>query len=297
MRMNAGLGAPVAPAPQAARESAPALDSGTWFEAATPFGALRLCVFTGQGARHAADAALSLERCEVLLAGLHAWTGIALDWQWCAKAPRRPSGSHAAACWEPGPAPDGDGPPRELICLLSLPWALLRASPPPPEPLAAHLRWPSVPALLAVAQLQLADEDLALIEPGGALILPASLHASWAGCLRTVDEPSGAGVPVVMASADGARLGRGAEAEAAPARKDDVFAEERVPCEVRLAIAHTLPGDCFTGWRDGQALEDLGPRATLWSCASERGPAQQIAAGRLMPWGDGWALAFESLGG
>ena len=100
MRMHAGLGAPVvAPAP---RDAASALDTGAWFEAATSAGSVRLCAFTGQGVRHAAEAALALERCEALLQGLHAWTGIALDWRWSPSAPRRPSGSHAAASWEPG---------------------------------------------------------------------------------------------------------------------------------------------------------------------------------------------------
>jgi len=285
-RMQAGVGAPVAAAP---RPPSPVVDPGTWFEASTPSGLLRLCAFTGEAVRHAVEAALALERCEPLLAGLEAWTGVALDWRWMSKAPHRPGPSHAAACWEPEPERDPSGAPRELLCLLSMPWTLLRALPAPDPDLAAHLRWPSVPGVLAIAQLLIEPAELQMLEPGGAVMLPESLQSPWMGRLRGAGEPMDGGAAVVLDPPSSPRLVR----TALPALP--VGGAERIPCEVRLALPHTVPGDRFAGWHDGEPLGEVGPRASLWRCPVEAAPAVELAAGRLMPWGDGWALAIESL--
>ena len=66
-------------------------------------------------------------------------------------------------------------------------------------------------------------------------------------------------------------------------------------CEVRLGHEHKLPADRLGGWCTDQVLEIACTQAALWRCAGAIGPAQQLASGRLMPWGDGWALALESL--
>src|SRR2546423_9209647 len=116
IRMRAGVGAPVAPTPPVSRDAS--LDTGTWFDAATPHGVVRLCAFTGQAVRHAVDAAIALDRCDALLVALQAWTGIALDWRWNPMPPRRPSGSHAAATWEPPPEPDAEAAAHGQGCLL-----------------------------------------------------------------------------------------------------------------------------------------------------------------------------------
>jgi hypothetical protein len=293
MRMQAGLGAPAAAAPP--RDASSALDTGAWFDAATPHGTLRLCAFTGQAVRHAVDAVLALDRCEALLVALEAWTGIALDWRWNPTPPRRPSGSHAAATWEP-PAPEADAPPHELVGLLSLPWALLRACEAPDAALAASLRWSSVPAVLAVASFKLDAADATLLEPGGAVVLPDSLQSPWHGRLRGADEPAGPGALVRLDTPALPQLVRGHAAEDPSSHVlSGAAVDERIACEVRLALPHTLPADRLTGWHDGQTLADAGPRATLWRCAADDLPAQALAAGRLMPWGDGWALSIESI--
>jgi len=294
IRMQAGVGAPVPAKPPVPRDAS--LDTGTWFDAATPHGALRLCAFTGRAVRHAVDAAIALEHCEELLVALEAWTGIALDWRWNPAPPRRPSGSHAAASWEPTPEPEPDAAPNERVCLLSLPWTLLRAAAPPDAGL--RLRWSSVPAVLAVAHFKLAAGEADLLEVGGAVVLPDSMRSPWLGRLRSADEPAiaGLGARVLLDEPSLPRLVRGAAAEdpSTPAM-GDASIDERIACEVRLALPHTLPGDMLTGWHDGVPLADAGPRATLWRCAGDGVPAQGLAAGRLMPWGDGWALAIESL--
>ncbi len=294
MRMQPGIGIAHEP-PPADQDAGPAIDAGTWFEAPSPFGPLRLCAFAGGPVRHAAHAAVALHRCEDLLGALHAWTGHALDWRWTeTPAPRMAAATHACARWKPrGDGSDPGATPRDLLCLLSLPWALLRRLPPPGGALAACLRWPAVPVVLAVSQFRIGSDELALLEPGGAVVLPDSLRAPWHGVLRTADEPAtpGLGVPVALPTPSAPRLVRGD----APPSSTGGGLDDRVVCEVRLAVPHTLPGDRVAGWCDGEALGEVGPHATLWRCATAQDDAACLAGGRLMPWGDGWALAVETV--
>jgi hypothetical protein len=249
------------------------------FIAAAPSGPLRLELHA-TGVRHAVDAALALHRCEPLLCALQAWTGLALDWRWDATACSPAAGSHACARWRLDPTLEGS---------LELPWALLRELPVPDTALAA-LHWPALPAVLAVSQLRLGAEELARLEPGGAAVLPDSLLPGWHGLLRAADEPAGRGVPVALPSPAAPRLApRHAHRAALQCDGND----GRVACEVRLATPE-LPADRLAGWRDDEPLADIGPQASLWRCAGSHGSAQSLAVGRLMPWGDGWALAIET---
>lgn len=256
----------------------------TWFEAPSAFGPLRLSL--AGAPRHAADAAIALARCEPLLDALDAWVGGALGWRWIDEPEPTPA-THAGAGWSPdGTAPDMDDPQFRL----ELPRAALRALPAPADALAAQLRWLPVAVVLAVAQLRVDADELVLLEPGGAVVLPDSLQPAWHGLARALDEPAepGCGVPVALDSADHARRLRAGPANGAPADGDSIW------CEVRVAPRHPVPGDRLAGWFEGE-LGEIGPRASLWRCATAREPARPLAGGRLMPWGDGWALAVETL--
>jgi hypothetical protein len=262
--------------------------TGAWFEASTGAGSVRL--YANGTARHAIDAAVTLVRYEALLDALDAWIGAALQWCWIAAPTSVTStASHARAHWQPD---DGDRGRREPACRLELPWALLRALPAPDEALARRLRWPEVPVVLAIAQLQVGADELALLEPGGAVVLPESMHRDWQGTLRALDEPShpDAGVPVRLAlPAPPRRIPAGARVAASRADGGD-----RARCEVRLSTPNTVAGDRLAGWFDGE-LGDASSRASLWLCGTERAPASCLATGELMPWGDGWALAVQQL--
>jgi hypothetical protein len=255
-------------------------DPATWFEAPTRFGPLRLC--TAAAARHAADAAITLDRCDELLTALDDWTGLELAWQWTvAPVTRAATGLEAHARWQPA----GD----ELPCWIESPWALLRSLPAPGDALASRLQWPSVPVVLSLARLHLLDDELRQLEPGGAVLLPQSMQSPWHGTLRTLGE-SGLGVPVALASPWRPRLLKlPMHAEAAP----EVDAEGCL-CEVRLAVSQTLPGSHLAGWLDGEVFA-AGPQASLWRCASDDAPAHWMASGELIPWGDGWTLALRSV--
>jgi hypothetical protein len=264
--------------PDAATGCAP-----TCFVAATAADPLMLEV--AASARHAADAALVLDRCDPLLQMLQDWTGSALDWRWIDPPSWRLStGTHAAPRWRL----DGVAQGR-----LELPWTLLRGLPAPAAALAASLDWPLVRSVLAVSRFGLGPEELELLEPGGAVVLPESLRAPWRGWLRVAGEPAhaGVGVPVDLSTPAAPRLVPAERPVAAPADGGD----GRIACEVRLDSLLALSADRLGGWCDGLALDGVGAAAGLWRCADAHGPARPLAAGRLMPWGDGWALAIELL--
>jgi hypothetical protein len=195
------------------------------------------------------------------------------------------AGSHAAPRWRLDAALHGR---------LELPWSLLRGLPAPSPELAAALDWPPVRAVLAASRLRIDADELARLEIGGAVLLPESFRAPWAGRLRGADEPAHAstGVPVDLGAPSAPRLRPAAgTSQAAPAGD---AADPRIACEVRLDAVLALPGDHLGGWLD-VVLDGVGAGAGLWQCAGAHGPARPLAAGRLMPWGDGWALAVDVL--
>jgi len=139
--------------------------------------------------------------------------------------------------------------------------------------------------------LPLDESSARLLEPGGAVVLPASLQPHWRGALRAAgeggDEAGGVALdldapcaPRVLACAAAAVLG---------APSDDT-------CEVRLDAPAGIDVDALAGWRDGP-LGELGSRASLWRRGGAQRPAQRLAHGSLMRWGDGWALALEAVDG
>jgi hypothetical protein len=260
---------------------APAPQGTACFVAASPSGPLM--VRLERGVRHACDAAIVLHRCDELLCGLQDWTGLALEWRWIATPSWRLStGSHASVQWRGGDAPHG---------VLEVPWALLRGLPAPAPSLAACLQWPTLHAVLAVSQPRLPLEELRLVEPGGAVVLPESLSAPWHGRLRASDEPPhAAGVAVELASPSAPRLVR--------QRGRNVAASDEgtgIACEVQLGTGYALPADLLCGWCEGETLDAVGSAATLWRAAGVCGPAQRLGTGRLMPLGEGWVLSIESL--
>lgn len=228
-------------------------------------------------ARHAADAALALHELEDLLVALDAWCGRSLDWRWDPRpAARATDAQLALRC--------GKGFVR-LLCN----WAWLRALQPPPAALAEGLRWPSVPVVLQADLMRLADDDLAALEPGGAVLLPASMRRPWTGALRGADEAPTLGVTLEFDTPAAAHL-RSRLAAPVTAGGGDVL------CEVRLDAPTALAGEHLSSWHERTLdLGAFGGGAGLWRCADAAGAARRLAGGRLMPWGDGWALRVETV--
>jgi hypothetical protein len=281
MTLHAEQMKPMAHAPLAP----PAAARAAWaaFEAPTAEGTVHLCV-PGH-VRHAADAAVALESCGALLDALDGWFGFAPAWRWC--APGTPSGGvppHARAQWHPEPA----GAPG-AVCRIDLPWSLLRQLDAPPAPLAAQLHWSAAPATLVLAQMQLDDVELELMEPGGAVLLPCSMVAPWQGWLRANDEGAGAGRGLPVRLADPWQPhALPPDERAAPAEcADDAL------YEVRLSLPRPMGAAQLAGWQASDPGEPEA-RASLWRCAGDGG-GRYLASGALMPWGDGWALHLETL--
>ena len=272
---------PLAPPPQ----SSPVVAGWATFEAPTAAGSLRLWVHGI--VRHAADAAVLLETCAPLLDALDAWIDFSLAWRWCPQgAPVGPVKPHARAQWsaQARPLDDGQGHPS---CRIDLSWALLRGLAAPPETLATQLRWTVTPGVLVLTQMRLDDDELAALEPGGAVLLPASMAPGWQGRLRASDEPATAlaGLPVALPTPwTPEALAAGS---ANPNEGDDL-------CELRLGLPRPMDARSLAGW---QRIDPIDPeaRVSLWRCASETGPARYLASGVLMPWADGWALRIDSL--
>jgi hypothetical protein len=294
MRAHSGISPALAaaspaakPAPRAPRPSPN--DSGTWFEAACAFGHVGLCASPGtQTACHAAEAAIMLREAEPLLAALDEWTGAELAWRWV-EAP--PQGRLARARRR------GDSQVPE--CLVFWPWAMLRSLPAPRAGLAAQLDWPIVAAELVLGRLQIGLHELELLEPGGAVLISQSMQPAWQGTLRAADEAPDAtsGVAVDLSDPACPRLAdRDARSAATAAPVDPMHAL----CELRLDVPLGVSTQRLAGWRregdSGEIVRLAGAalRAALWRCATPREPLQRLAAGRLMPWGDGWALAVET---
>jgi hypothetical protein len=271
---------PVTPPPTARA------DATTRFEAATRGGTVALQL-DGPPAAHAAEAALLLDHCDDLLDALDAWLHMALDWRWVepgASGAALPPGAHATC------AIAQDEPSlRALVACIEWPWALLRSVGAPPEALARELHWRAVPALLVASQPAIDEAELRLLEVGGAVVLPESMRTPWRGCLRAADETAGAGVVVELPAADTARLPEVRASHAAGAAP-----RERPPCEIRLAATGPLAPAQLAGWAVGSTV-DLAARASLWHCAGPTDSERHLAGGRLLPWGDGWAMLVESV--
>jgi len=256
--------------------------SAAWFEATTDAGLVRLSIRTP--VRHAADAAIALAECDSLLGALDAWCGAPLHWRWIGSSPeRRTAAEVASASWSPV------GAESLPTALLEISWSLLRGRPAPSGGFADALRWARVPAVLAISQQQLSADELALLEPGGAVLLPESLSSPWRGLLRSAIEPArpGAGVPVELLSPDAVR---GIPLElrgSVPAAVDSTH-------EVRISMAGVVGCDRLAGWFDG-GVGPASPAAGLWSRGEPGVPPHCLAQGELVPWGDGWALAIRTI--
>ncbi|HEX6017283.1 MAG TPA: hypothetical protein VFZ28_04200 [Burkholderiaceae bacterium] len=284
-----GVGQVVDDAPQEpARDSAsndqasigPMPEDVAWFEAASPFGPLSLCVQHGGTVRHATAAAVALQQAGAVLDALDDWTALDLDWRWTALPQAADAGSHMVLRW-----PADEAVP---VCAhLVLPWLLVRRLPAPTGALVEAVRWEPAQATVVVAQLALSSDEFDALEPGGAVVLPGSMRADWRGVLRAAGEPADAGVPLLLAPPQAPQV-----VPREPAAGPLAGEGGAIVCEVRLDTTPRVAIERLAGWTPGE-LGDLGAQACLWQ--GEGTSARRCASGTLMPWGGGWALALEAV--
>lgn len=250
-----------------------------WFEAASPFGPLSLCVRNGGAVRHAAAAAVALQQAGAVLDALDEWAALDIDWRWTTVPQAADAGSHVVLRW-----PADEAAP--LSAHLVLPWALLRRLPAPTGTLADAACWEPAQATVVLARLALGGDEFDALERGGAVVLPGSMRADWRGLLRAAGEPADAGAPLLLAPPQAPQVvPREPTVGALPGEPG------AVACEVRLDATPRVAIERLAGWAPGE-IGDLGPRASLWRCD---GAARRCARGTLLPWGDGWALALEAV--
>jgi len=273
--------APNEPARDAVADEQPGSlpEDAAWFEAASPFGPLSLCVRNGGTVQHVPAAAVALQQAHPLLDALDDWAALELDWRWTAVPQAADAGSHVLLRW---PADET----ATIAAHLVLPWSLVRSLPAPAGTLADAVRWEPAQATVVVARLALGSDELEALESGGAVVLPGSMRADWRGALRAAGEPREAGAPLLLAPPQAPQVVPPEPAAGAPAAEPGAIA-----CEVRLDASPRVAIERLAGWVPGD-LGDLGARASLWRCD---GAERCCARGTLMPWGDGWALALEAV--
>lgn len=246
----------------------------------------------------AAAAAVALDDWDDLLQAIDDWLATELDWRWqaadtpCSAYLSPSDGAVAAASRGVAIAEVVHvDPATPTHGQLALPWALMRQAGAPPPPLATRLRWQDAPAHLTLAGFMLEPEELAAIEPGGAIVLAEDMHGGR-GWLHAPGEPPERGLAVAV----------GALPVSPPNDDRGTAAPMPAPgtaaCEVRLVLPPSLPASMLAGWCGLEPhLGDLTRKpAQAWLVDPQTRQAScQLANGRLIPWGWGWAMLFDEV--
>ncbi len=159
--------------------------------------------------------------------------------------------------------------------------------------MAKRLRWQDATAQLTLSTLLLDDTELSAIETGGAVVLPESMGAGWSCRLHVPDEAPERGVPVAVQAAGAS--GRGTHGTGSPSPAPLPSGGASV-CRVLLPIPRPLGAFFLAGWSAPPlSVDDLAKRRSeLWIMpAGTAAPARRIAAGSLIPWGQGCALLVD----
>lgn len=235
--------------------------------------------------------ALRLGRAEALICLLEDWLGVPLDLEPGVMTP--PQDDHLRVEWTP-PAPDAATTVRKAALCLPLD-ALVHLAAPPAE-LAAAMRWDALLCEVTVSSAVVMHRQLALLEPGGLMLVPASFEPFWccqarlcvrpalafsaeldAGQQRLIFEP----YESKSANQPGARMV--ADTPAADAELIDIVLRQSLPIAV----------DRLTGWAE-QPLFEL--ERTLSAFEVEiRSPQGVLAHGDLMPVGNGYGVFVRTI--
>ncbi len=275
----------------------------------------------------AVQAAMTLARAEPLLRALDGWCvdndhGLP-DWTWLDTGPHGETGAAVGVTtprWadDVPPAasmlavvrptagdatqPGGDRPARAqgdvararwqlpggVSGSIAVPWNALRASA-RMHLHPAELQWQRVHAVCVLDRFDLEAHDIECLEPGGAVVLPATMSPGWVARLRAHGEAEGAGLALRLAVGPGDVAVRGVISAAGA-----VHTSRARTWEVRSLRPLSVEADQLCGWA---ALEGL-PQALFTELELARtradGPPIGVMPGTLMPWGRGAALWLRS---
>lgn len=293
-----------------ARLSPPAPRPCVRYEAATPWGTwrLRLAFEDARDAPHgAAAAAQALLRAEGLLMALDTWCVEAgletLPWSWSAAdgpGDVGDRGQAARARWH-GRAVDVveglddavDATAGAAVGLtLGAPWPALRRLGAPRPSLRAALQWDEAWAVCVLDRFALDADDEARLEPGGAVLIAASLCSPWLGALRAAGEAGDAGLALGLAAAEGGVAIVATPVNAAADAPAPRSAAASTPTwEIRSLHPIRVPVAVLCGWSPPGAPwpRALFTELELARCSAGSAPRPYMP-GSLMPWGRGVAM-------
>ncbi len=267
------------------------------FHAETPLGsvAFGICTNDDGTAQAVTDpclrAALRLGRAEALIRQLEDWLGVPLDLEPGAMPP--PRDDHLRVTWTP---PGSDTGAAVKKAVMHLPLDALAHLAAPPAALAAAMRWAALPCEVMVSNALVPHRQLALLEPGGLMLVPASFEPFWRCQARLCAHPAlafsaelDAGQqrlifePYASNTAHQPAAHPAAETPAADAELVDIVLRQRLPIAV----------DRLTGWAE-QPLFELGRTLAAFEVEISS-PRGVLAHGDLMPVGNGYGVFVRAI--
>jgi len=233
-----------------------------WFQVTTSLGEFTLALWSIED--HAAEpatkdslllrAARQLGRAESLLCLLEDWLGVPLDF-----APGQALESHEEQRTVAVSLALSDANENLAKIVLYLPLDILVASsitvsPPPPE-LAALMRWDTLPCEINVASTEIPRQQLAGLEAGGVVLIPASFEPFWRCQVRIRTRPA----PVFFAELDAGQqrlifdLFESDDTQSPheqPEPNNSDSTEENTRIDIVLKKALPIPVDQLFGWAE-----------------------------------------------
>jgi hypothetical protein len=238
-------------------------------------------------------AAFALEQPEPIVQLLETWLAAPLDF-----APGR-GALQAADCVGasfdlPQAEPQQSGDTR-IEGRLWLPVQLVRQLAAPSVALTEYLRWHHLQCNVQICDQQLRNEQIAGLEMGGAVLIPASFGSHWVAQLESLAIPALtrpvhidlAGNSIVLSS--DARKSRSAHLYASgqvPAKPD---ASARPEARLTISLIEALPvrADVLLGWSDDVTVLPLDDSQALQARVEAGG--RTLATGEIIPAGLGYA--------
>ncbi len=255
------------------------------------------------------SAAQALRLIEPLLGALDQWCAdadheLAL-WAWSAGTHAHGADARrgATARWQ-WPATNGSGhkqeaqaqqtPQATLHGTLTVPWPVLRRLGAMPASLENLLQWELAEAVCVLDRFALSAEDEQNLEPGGAILMQATLQTPWLGTLRAAGEAAGEGLPIELSESNG--IVSGFEAGESHVVVTPPAIPKAATWEVRSRRSASLPVALLCGWTplDAALPQGLLTELELARKAPAATDAKAYMPGCVIPWGRGLAVLLQT---
>ncbi len=258
--------------------------------------ALALPRTASRGHEGALGAALALDQAEPLIQLLETWLQSPLDF---APSHAAVSASIVGADFQ---IPDPDvqsSSEAHATGTLWLPVQLARQLNAPTVALAEHLNWHRLQCNVQIGDQQLRSEQIAGLEIGGAILLPASFGSHWMAQLQSLAIPAlTRSVHIDLAGSSIVLSCDALETRSNDNRPPDLprmKPADRQSLAVSLTAALPVRSDVLLGWSDDVTVLPLDASLALQARAETGG--QTLATGEIIPAGLGYACWITGLAG